>query len=78
MISIILLIYLFLLCALLGDKLFFWTRTEVEGFLEKSLFAVGLGLGVFACSTCFLGKLGVLYPSVLWAFVAASPRCLLA
>ncbi len=68
MLNIVLLLYLCFVSFLLGEKLLNWFRISADSFIEKTLFALGLGLGALAYSIYFLGLIGVLYRAVLWIF----------
>jgi len=69
MVNIILLLYLFFISFLVGERLLGWLRIRAVSFPEKALFAFGLGLGVLAYGTYLLGLLGILYRPVLWILI---------
>lgn len=71
MFDLILLLYLLLVSLALGERLLGYARVRTSSFLEQVVFGLGLGLAAIAYCVYLLGLLGVLYKSVLWAYVLA-------
>jgi len=74
----LLLDYLFSVCLLflvaivayfLGKKFLRWLRIDFEFSLEETVFSIGLGFGVLAYMTLFLGLLGLLYTSLFYGLL---------
>jgi tetratricopeptide (TPR) repeat protein len=64
------LLFMVLLVAyFLGKKFLKWLRIDFQFSLEETVFSVGLGFGVLAYMTLFLGLLGLLYTSLFYGLI---------
>jgi len=53
----------------LGKKFLQWLKIDFEFLLEETVFSIGLGFGVLAYITLFLGLLGLLYTSLFYGLL---------
>jgi len=64
-----LLLMVLLVAYFLGKKFLKWLKIDFQFSLEETVFSVGLGFGVLAYMTLFLGLLGLLYTSLLYGLI---------
>ena len=69
LLSVGLLLIVIVVAYFLGKKSLKWLKIDFGFLLEEIVFSVGLGFGVLAYMTLFLGLLGLLYTSVAYSFV---------
>jgi len=67
--SVGLLLMILLVAYFLGKKFLKWLKIDFEFSLEETVFSIGLGFGVLAYITLFLGLLGLLYTSLFYGLI---------
>jgi len=67
--SVGLLLMILLVAYFLGKKFLKWLKIDFEFFLEETVFSVGLGFGILAYMTLFLGLLGLLYTPLFYGLL---------